>query len=97
MPLFACARGASPNRPYPPPGDVHVGYVFDYERCRVTIGLVRPYLGAKSAPSAAAIRFIFAIGHHQIEKRRSEGPRAQAALLHPLADVRRLRTGSSSY
>ena len=41
MPLFACERGASPNRPYPPPGDVHMGYVSEYERGNNWLGLGR--------------------------------------------------------
>jgi len=41
VPLFACERGGSPNRPYPPPGDVHVGYVSEYERGNNWLGLGR--------------------------------------------------------
>ena len=53
----------------------------------VTIGLVRPYFRAS----------LFRIGHHQNEKGAPKDRARKAAHLHPLADVRRLRTGSSSH
>ena len=88
MPLFACERGASPNRPYPPPGDVHVGYVSEYERCRVTIGLVRPYLGAKSAPPAGAVLHFFASDTIRMRKalRRTARARPRTSTLWPTFD-----------
>ena len=85
VPLFACERGASPNRPYPPPGDVHVGYVSEYERGNNWLGLGR-----------ISVLHFFASDTIRMSKALRRTARARPHL-HPLADVRRLRTGSSSH